>query len=243
MMTSQMERVSPHALVAGKLGPDCEIGPFAIIGDAATLGEGCIVHPHAVIGDGVDLGAGVEVFASALIGKEPKGAGATARQPEFSRRISIGAGSSIGPHTTIYYDVEIGEQTLIGDGASIREQGRIGSRCIVSRCVTLNYDVLLGNNAKIMDNTHVTGHTVIEDDVFVADGVSMANDNSPTSDLAGEEERLGGPHIERGATVGAGAILLPGVRIGTYSIVAAGAVVTRSVEPHTRVAGIPARPF
>jgi acetyltransferase-like isoleucine patch superfamily enzyme len=238
-----MEEISPHALVAGRLGPNCQIGPFAIVGDAATLGEGCVIHPHAVIGDGVDLGAGVEVFASALIGKEPKGAGATARRPEFNRGIKIGAGSSIGPHTTIYYDVEIGEQTLIGDGASIREQSRIGSRCIVSRCVTLNYDSLLGDDVKVMDNTHITGHTVIENGAFISTGVSMVNDNTPKRDLGQGEERLRGPHIERGAIVGAGAVLLPGVRVGEDSIVAAGAVVTRSVAPHTRVAGVPARPF
>jgi acetyltransferase-like isoleucine patch superfamily enzyme len=207
------------------------------------LGDGCVIHPHAVICDGVDLGAGVEVFASALIGKVPKGAGATARQPEFSRSIKIGVGSSIGPHSTIYYDVEIGEETLIGDGASIREQSRIGSRCIVSRCVTVNYNVLLGDGVKIMDNTHVTGHTVIEDGAFIADGVSMANDNTPTQALGQDEGRLRGPHIEQGAIIGAGAVLLPNVRIGEYSIVGAGAVVTRSVEPHTRVAGVPARPF
>jgi UDP-3-O-[3-hydroxymyristoyl] glucosamine N-acyltransferase len=249
--------IGPHALVDGVIGSDCRVGPFVVIGpgasigdlcvlhphvvvgDGASIGDGCVLHPHATIGEHVILGAGVEILHSAVLGREPKGAGATARTPEFTRRLRIGDGCSIGAHTTIYYDVQIGAQTLIGDSASIREGGRIGARCIVSRCVTLNYDVQIGDDVKVMDNTHLTGGTRVADGAFVSTMVATANDNRPTADLS--NRTLGAPRIEAGATVGAGAILLPGVVIGRGAVVGAGAVVTRDVAPEETVMGLPAR--
>lgn len=249
---------SPFAIVDGHLGPSCTVGPFALIsrgarvgaacvvhshalvGADARIGDRCIVHPHAVVGPGVVLGEGVELLHSAVVGREPRSAGATARDPSFAHRLYVGDGCAIGSHATIYYDVEIGDHTLVGDAASIREGARIGSRCIVSRCVTLNYDVTIGNDVKVMDATHLTGGTQIGDGAFISILVATTNDNQPRQPL-GHDRRLEGPRIESGATVGAGAILLPGVVVGANATVAAGAVVTRDVPSGATAMGMPAR--
>lgn len=233
--------ISPLAVVETRdIGADVEIGEFAIVREGAVLGDGVRVHPHAVIGTGVVLEAGVEVFPGAVVGKEPRGAGAVARAPRFEKRVVVGAGSSISPHAVVFYDVTIGRNTLIGDGASIREGCTIGAECIVSRYVTVNYNSRIGDRTKIMDLTHVTGNCEIGSDVFVSILVGMVNDNALGAE-GYDEERIIGPRIRDGAMVGAGAMLLPGVTIGEGAVIGAGAVVTRDVDPRTVMMGMPAR--
>jgi acetyltransferase-like isoleucine patch superfamily enzyme len=193
-----------------------------------------------VIESGAIIGDDVEIFPGAYIGKEPKGAGATARTIEFRKVIKIGRGTSIGPHAVIFYDVEIGENVLIGDGASIREQCRIGNRSLISRYVTVNYNTKIGDRVKIMDLTHITGNASVGNDVFISDLVSTANDNVMVGRNY-EEEKIVGPQIEDGASIGLGVSLLPAVRIGKGALVGAGSVVTKDVEPNALVIGVPAK--
>src|SRR4028118_1413968 len=130
----------PSALISpkAKLGKNVQVAAFSIIGEA-VIGEGSVIHSHVVIGDGVEIGQAVEIFPGALIGREPKSTGATSRPVQLDRHLKIGDRCSIGPHAILYYGVEVGQATLIGDGASIREQCRVGSNCIISRYVTINY--------------------------------------------------------------------------------------------------------
>jgi UDP-3-O-[3-hydroxymyristoyl] glucosamine N-acyltransferase len=224
-----------------RIGSGSRIGQGVHIADDVTIGENVLIHPHAVIYEGVVIGAGCEIFPGAFIGKEPKGAGATARPVSFEKKIIIGDNCSIGPNCVIFYDTTIGDNTLLGDGASIREKCRIGSRCIISRYVTVNYETTIGDRTKIMDLSHITGKSSIGNDVFISVLVGTTNDNVIRADY--DQERIRGPVIEDNAVIGAGASFLPNIRIGKGATVAAGAVVTKNVEEHTKVAGVPARPM
>jgi acetyltransferase-like isoleucine patch superfamily enzyme len=236
-----MEMISELAVVeTGEIGPGTAIHPFAVVRSGARLGRNVIIHPHAVIETGVEIGDGVEVLPGAYLGKVPKGAGATARVPDFERRVIIGPECAIGPHAVIYYDVQIGRNTLIGDGASIREKVRIGDHCIISRGVTINYNTTIGNRTKIMDLTHITGNCEIGDDVFIAVLVATTND-SAIGKQGYDEARMRGPRIANGAAIGAMANLLPGVSIGAGAVIAAGSLVSRDIPAGKFALGSPAR--
>lgn len=222
------------------IGEGTVIHPFAVVYEGAVIGRSVIIHPHAVIASGVVIGDNTEVFPGAFIGKEPKGAGATARQPVFDKKVVIGNNCSIGPHSTIYYDVTIGNNTLVGDGASIREKVSVGSFCIIARLVTINYETTIGDRTKIMDSTHITGNAEIGNDVFISLLVGTTNDNA-MGKHGYDAKHVRGPVIRDHAMVGAGATLLPNVEIGESAVVAAGAVVTKNVPAKTLVAGVPAR--
>lgn len=223
-----------------KIGKNTDIGPNVVINSDVEIGENVIIHPNVVINSGVKIEDGVEIFPGAYLGKEPKGAGALSRVPNYNKEVVIGKNCSIGPNAVIFYDVKIGESTLLGDGASIREQCTIGSKCIISRYVTVNYNTRIGNRTKIMDCTHVTGNCIVGNDVFISLNVGMTNDNN-IGKAGYTEGKVTGPIIEDGAAVGAGATLLPGVRIGKNAVVGAGSVVTKSVDDNTTVMGIPAK--
>ncbi len=220
------------------IGDNVNIMEFAVVRNGVKIGSNVIIHPFVVIESGVVIGDNVEIFPGTYIGKVPKGA-ALARKPEFIPRVVIDANCSIGPNAVIYYDVEIGANTLIGDGASVREKCRIGSNCILSRYVTVNYASKIGNNTKIMDSTHITGNCTVGNDVFISLLVSSTNDNK-IGKLGYEEGRIIGPNIEDGAAIGAGAMLMPAVTIHRNAIVGAGSVVTKDVPAGAVVMGSPA---
>jgi acetyltransferase-like isoleucine patch superfamily enzyme len=233
--------ISPHAVVlTDTIGSGVKIAEFAVVREGVHLGKDVTIHPHVTIEPGVHIEDGVEIFPGAYLGKEPKGVGATSRTVTFERHLRVGRGSSIGPNAVIFYDVEIRAETLIGDGASIREQCRIGTHCLISRYVTVNYNTMIGDRTRIMDSTHITGNCIIGNDVFISTLVATVNDNEMVS-RSYAESKIVGPRIGDHASIGAGVCLLPGVVVGEGAIVGAGSVVTKDVESYTVVMGVPAR--
>lgn len=236
-----MGKINSHSIVETKnLGLNVEIGEYSIIRRNVTLGDNVKIHPFVIIESGVNIGNNVEVFPFAHLGKQPVQSKALSREPDIVDAVYVGDYSSIGPHTTIYLGVKLGEYTLIGDGASIREETEIGKRCIIGRHVTINYAVKIGNDTKIMDHSWLAGNMTIGDHVFISGGVLTSNDNSMGKNTF-ENGKMKGPIIHDHVVIGIGAKLLPNITINHSAIIGAGAVVTKDVPPNTLVMGIPAR--
>lgn len=217
------------------------VADTVVLYNDVTIEDGVIIHDFVVIYPGTVIKTGVEIYDHCTVGKIPTSPGSTARKydDKYGKTV-IGDNCILCPGAVIYTGTEIGHNNLLGDNCSVRENCEIGDYDIISRNVTVNYETKIGSHTKIMDNSHITGDMIIGDHVFISVMVSSTNDNSMGRD-ADATEKLAGPIIEDYVTVGASAVLLPGVKIGYNSIVGAGAVVTKDVPANKVVMGVPAR--
>jgi acetyltransferase-like isoleucine patch superfamily enzyme len=122
----------------------------------------------------------------------------------------------------------------------VRERCDLGDNVVVGRGSLVENDVTVGARTRIQANAYVTSYSTLEEDVFIAPGVVTTNDNFMGRTEA-RLEVMHGPTVRRGARVGGGAVLVPGVEIGEEAFVGAGAVVIRDVPPRAVVVGNPAR--
>ena len=135
------------------------------------------------------------------------------------------------------FDPKIGEGTVIYDQVNIAGC-EIGKNCKIDAFVYIEGDVKIGNRCKIRPFVFIPNGVTIGDNVFIAQGVAFANDKYPR---ASGEWTLMPIVVKDGASIGAGAVILPGITIGKNAIVGAGAVVTADVPDNAVVVGNPAR--
>ena len=153
----------------------------------------------------------------------------------------------IHPTAEVSAEAEIGDCTSIWHYVQIREGVCIGSECIIGKNVYVDFGVQIGNRVKIQNNCSVYHGAELEDGVFLGPHVVLTNDTypraiNPDGTLKGNADWEASPiHIGYGAAVGACSVILPGVTVGRFAVIGAGAVVTRDVPPHGLVVGNPAR--
>ncbi len=142
---------------------------------------------------------------------------------------------------------QVGEGTSIWHHCQVREGARIGRECILGKNVYVDFDVSIGDRVKIQNNCSVYHGATLEDGVFLGPHVVITNDLypraiNPDGTLKGNDDwEVGLVRICYGASIGARSVILPGVTVGRFAMVGAGAVVTRDVPPQGLVVGAPAR--
>jgi len=179
-----------------------------------------------IIGDGASIDEGVH-----LAYLSPR--------PDIEDELIIGANATVRTGSVIYAGTKIGDGLQTGHNVVIREQCVIGAGFSIWNNSAIDYDCRIGNNVKIHCNCYVAQFTTIEDDVFLAPGVTIANDIHPG--CPDSKRCMKGPTIKRGVQIGVNVTILPYVTIGERALVGSGAVVTRDVPPDTVVFGNPAR--
>ena len=142
---------------------------------------------------------------------------------------------------------KIGKGTEIWNDVKVRDGASIGSDCMIHKGVYIDDKVEIGNNVKIQVNASVFKGVTIEDGVFIGPHVCFTNDKNPRAiNSDGSNKKSGDWTISKtlvkyGASIGANATILPGIAIGKWALVGAGAVVTHDVSDFGIVVGSPAK--
>lgn len=151
----------------------------------------------------------------------------------------LGEGARIRSGSVLYAGSTIGRGLETGHNVVIREQNNIGDRFSIWNNSVIDYGCTIGNNVKIHCNIYVAQFTVIEDDVFLAPGVTIANDIHPGCPDSGS--CMKGPLLRRGCRLGVNVTVVPYVTVGEGTLVGSGSVVTRDLPPGVLAYGNPAR--
>jgi acetyltransferase-like isoleucine patch superfamily enzyme len=144
---------------------------------------------------------------------------------------------------------KIGKGTKIWHYVQIREGAQVGADCILGKEVYVDFDVRIGDNVKIQNRVSIYHGVIIEDGVFIGPHVCFTNDKVPRAiDEEGNlkstnDWSIGKILVKKGASIGAGSVILPNITIGEYAMIGAGSVVTKDVPDYALVYGNPARMY
>lgn len=145
-------------------------------------------------------------------------------------------------HETAAIDegTKIGKGTKIWHFSHIMTGSEIGENCNIGQNVVISPGVKLGKNVKVQNNVSIYTGVVCDDDVFLGPSMVFTNIVNPRSAIIRKDSYVS-TLVEKGASIGANSTIICGNRIGKYSFIGAGAVVTKDVKPYALVVGNPAR--
>ena len=191
-----------------------------------------MISEKAIIYPNVKLGKNCIVEDFVIIGAPPKDS-----LPGEIETI-IGYNSIIRSHTVIYAGNRIGNNFQTGNKANIRELNEIGDNVSIGTLSVVEHHVKIGNGVRIHTQVFIPEFTILEEECWIGPNVVITNAKYPRS--INVKEELKSPYIKRNAIIGANSTLLPGITIGEYALIGAGAVVTKDVPKRCIVAGNPA---
>lgn len=224
-------------------GEGLEVGFYSVIQADVKLGSNVMIGNNVTIWAGTVIGDNVQIGDGCVIGKQPKPSKtSTVKYENALPALIIGANTTIGSNAVLYAGSTIGENSLVADLASVREKCKIGNYVVIGRGVAVENGTNIGDYTKIQTGAYITAYMDIDERVFIAPMVTFTNDNF----MGRTEERfkfIKGATVKRGARVGGGAVVLPGVTIAEETFVAAGALVTTDTEERKVVKGLPAKAF
>jgi len=198
-----------------------QISTKAQIGEASEIGPFSIIHGNVIIGKNVKIGAFCELGIANLQGP---------RSP-----LVIGDNSLIRSHSTFYESSSFESELITGHYVTVRENSHCGKGFQIGTQSEIQGDCKIGNYVKFQSNVFVGKKTIIGNFVRISPYVTLTNDPTPPSNT------LLGCIIGDYAVISAASVILPGVKVGSHSLVAAKACVLKDVPKETVVGGVPAK--
>ena len=154
----------------------------------------------------------------------------------------------IHSHAIVDKDVELGDNTKVWAFAQIMSGAVVGENCSISGGCFIESGAKIGSRVTIKNACLIWDGITIEDDCFIGPNVTFSNDKQPRSPrMPLAKERYSDPknwrietRVEKGASIGAGTVIAPGITIGAYAMIGAGSLITKDVPPHALSYGSPA---
>jgi UDP-3-O-[3-hydroxymyristoyl] glucosamine N-acyltransferase len=171
------------------------------------------IHPTAIVYPGTKLVEGVKVLEHAVVGKQPTLSPRSTAKREELPPAEIGDGTVVSTGAVLFAGAKVGARVILGDQSCVRERVVVGDDVVIGRGSLVENDTTIGAMTKIQAEAYITAYSTLEEHVFVAPCVVTTNDDFMGRTMRGNKLVLG-PTIRRGARIGGGAILLPGVEIG-----------------------------
>lgn len=199
-----------------------------------------MISKTAIVYPGTKIGEGCRILDYAVVGKQPELSPRSTAKREELPPLELGPGTIVSTAAVLFAGTRLGARVIIGDQACVRERCTVGDDAVIGLGALVENDTTVGAFTTIQAHAYITAYCTLEDHVFIAPRVITTNDNYMGRTERRHELRKG-PTIRRGARIGGGAVLLPGIEIGEEAFVGAGAVVLADVPPRTVVVGNPAR--
>lgn len=203
--------ISPKA----KIGKNVKIGDNTTIYDHVEIGDNSIICNDCVIGEPLNSYYSDENYENPVT--------------------KIGENALIRSHAIIYANNVIGNNFVTGHNINIRGNNMIGNNCSIGNYTELFGDSKLGNYVRLHSKVIICEHSVLGNFVWVFLGAIFTNDVNPPSN------NLVGPMVEDYSIISSNVLLMPGIKIGTNSLIGASSVVTKNVIPFSLMIGSPAK--
>jgi len=149
----------------------------------------------------------------------------------IGERCIVRSGAAIYSNVTLGNDVSLGHNVLIRENVTIGNGSKLGTNSVVDGTTTI------GNHVSIQTGVYVCTYSTVEDSVFLGPCCVLTNDKYVTQ----KPFKLIGPTVKRGASIGANALLFPGITVGEGAVVGSQAMVNVDVPPRTIFVGVPAK--
>lgn len=216
-----------------QIGENVHIGINCIIEDGVIIGDNSYIDSNTIIRKGTELGKHSFIGSNCIIGEYTNDF--CVSQKIESQSLIIGSNALIRSGSIIYRASNIGNYFQTGHQVTIRENTNIGKNVSIGTLSDIQGNCSIGNYVRMHSNVHIGQLSRIDDYVWIFPYVVLTNDPTPPS------EQFIGVHVHPFAIISTGSIIMPGLNIGQDALIAAGAIVTKSVEAYSLVMGNPAK--
>lgn len=232
----ELSYICGNNCIVGKdvsFGTNVTIGHNCIIEDGVIIGDNCYIDSNTIIRSGSRIGENSNIGSNCIIGEYGMDFYQNHNSP--SSHLTIGSNALIRSGSIIYTNSEIGSCFQTGHRVTIREKSSIGHNVSVGTLCDIQGYCEIGDFVRLHSNVHIGQLSIVDSFVWIFPYVVLTNDATPPT------ENLAGVHVRPFAIIATGAIIMPGLEIGQDSLVGAGAIVTKPVDPYAVVVGNPAK--